>query len=71
MPRVSIEKGTILKSGDALYKVTGDFTQVDTKIDYELTRIFPVAPENVVTTSESELVEKMNREKVKIVKTNE
>jgi hypothetical protein len=65
---LSIDKGTIIKSGESLYQVIADFTEVDTEIDYEMEQIFPQDRDNITTTTKSELLDKMQRGKVKIVK---
>lgn len=67
MPDLSIETGTILKSGESLYRVIGDFSNVETEIDYELEQIFPQDRENIVATNKQELQDKMKRGKVKVV----
>jgi hypothetical protein len=68
MSNLSIDKGTIIKSGESLYQVIADFTEVDTEIDYEMEQIFPQDRDNITTTTKSELLDKMQRGKVKIVK---
>ena len=61
---MKIEKGILLKSGSSIYKIIGDFSEVDSEIDYEMKQLFPDTGK-VVTTSQEELANKMARNKVK------
>lgn len=66
---MGLDKGQLLKSGSNVYKIVGDYSEVDSKIDYELKQIFPDTGK-LVTTSKDELQDKISRDSVKIIEMN-